>query len=298
MKALTDSGIIFFTVIMTLAIGMDLESRSFGILNRRKSILGVALAGQMLMLPLIGWWLSEDLEAHLAGGFLLLAACPVGDIANLYTMLARANVALSVSVNTISCLLSVITMSVVFTLYDWLPGKHFVFAAPPPKIILELILLVALPVLAGMALRRYLPNFVNRQAPRLRSFFVVCLVLLLSFVLATQRDRLAIDWKTTAWISSLLIILASAAGWAVSFALRLDAREIVTFMIIFPVRNVGLASAVAITILDKIEYAVVATIYLLVQIPILLGIVTLYMLFSSTSFKDRRGLPLTTVEKQ
>jgi activator of HSP90 ATPase len=71
-----------------------------------------------------------------------------------YTLLARANVALSVSVNTLSILLSAETMAVVFELYDHLLGAHFVSAVPTPAHLLRLTLMLALPLLAGMALRR------------------------------------------------------------------------------------------------------------------------------------------------
>jgi ACR3 family arsenite efflux pump ArsB len=55
--------------------------------------------------------------------------------------------------------------------------------------------------------------------------------------------------------------------------LRLSTENSVTVGIAFAVRNVALASAVAITILNRIEYAVFAVVYFLTEVPLLLGVV-------------------------
>lgn len=52
-----------------------------------------------------------------------------------------------------------------------------------------------------------------------------------------------------------------------------------TVGILFAVRNVALASAVAITLLNRIEYAVFAVVYFLTEVPLLLGVVTWYRLW-------------------
>ena len=49
-----------------------------------------------------------------------------------------------------------------------------------------------------------------------------------------------------------------------------------TMGMIFAVRNVALASAIAITLLNRVDYAVFAPVYFLVEVPLLLGTVTIY----------------------
>ena len=63
------------------------------------------------MLPAIGWLLvrSLRLQPAIAQGVLLVAACPSGAMANVYTYLARGNVALSVTLTAVSCLAAVLT---------------------------------------------------------------------------------------------------------------------------------------------------------------------------------------------
>ncbi len=55
----------------------------------------VATVGQFVLLPVIGWLLvlCLGLQPDIARGMLLVAACPSGAMANVYTYLARSNVA-------------------------------------------------------------------------------------------------------------------------------------------------------------------------------------------------------------
>ncbi len=63
------------------------------------------------------------------------------------------------------------------------------------------------------------------------------------------------------------------AGLAFGRLLRLSQEDRVTVGIGFAVRNVALASAIAITLLNRIEYAAFAVVYFLTEVPLLLGVV-------------------------
>jgi BASS family bile acid:Na+ symporter len=216
------------------------------------------------------------LPAHISAGILLLAACPVGDIANFYTLLARANVSFSVTVNTLSILLSAATMAVVFETYDLVLGERFMFAVPTPTLILRLTLMVMLPILAGMGLRRLTPRFVARHASTFRGTVLAGITFLLAYVMSSQRERLSADWQHTAAAAAAFMMLALLAGLAVARTLRLPAGEGVTVGVLFAVRNVALASAIAITLLHRVEYAVFAAVYFVTEVPLLLGVVAGY----------------------
>ncbi len=70
--------------------------------------------------------------------------------------------------------------------------------------------------------------------------------------------------------------LALLAGLAPGRFLQLSKEDRVTVGIGFAVRNVALALAVAITLLNHIEYAVFAIVYFLTEVPLLLGVVAVY----------------------
>jgi hypothetical protein len=76
------------------------------------------------------------------------------------------------------------------------------------------------------------------------------------YVMVTQRAQLAAEWQQTAVVAAVFMGLALLAGLAFGRLLRLSKEDSVTVGIGFAVRNVGLASAIAITLLNRIEYAV------------------------------------------
>jgi bile acid:Na+ symporter, BASS family len=261
-----------------VTVGMELEARDFReVADRKRTLLG-ALLLPAILLPGLGLALARGLALppHLAAGILLLAACPVGDIANFYTLLARGNIALCISVNTLSCLLSAVTMAVAFGLYERLLGPRYVFVLPTPALALRLTCMAALPVLLGMAARRWQPAWVTAHARALRKLCLLGIAFLLVYVLVNRWTQVVAEWRQTATIGLLFVVLALAIGFSLARLLRLRPCDSITVGILFAVRNVTLATAIAVTILNRIEFAEVATVYFLAEVPLLLAVAWVY----------------------
>lgn len=275
MKQILDLGVLGVTILMMLTVGMALEQRHFSIIWRRKRVVAGVLAAQIVFLPLLGFLLARvlSLPPHLAAGILLLAACPVGDISNLYTLLARGNVALSVSLNTLSCLLAAVSMVVVFSVYgSWL-GEQFIFAVPPLLLILKLFLMVVLPVLAGMTLRHFQPGFVVRQSTAMHRVCVAGIAVLFAYLATSRWTQVRMEWRQSLVASLTFIGLALVAGSLFARLLRLNAAERATVGISFAVRHVALALTIVVTIMNQLDYAAFIVIYFLVEAPFLLAVV-------------------------
>jgi hypothetical protein len=71
--------------------------------------------------------------------------------------------------------------------------------------------------------------------------------------------------------AALLSVLAFGAGWATGWASGAGATDRFTAGVVFAVRNVGIATAIAVTTLGRVEFAVFATAYFLAQVPVLLA---------------------------
>ena len=278
MKTTLDISILVLNIAMMAVVGMGLEGKHFTELCRSRRVVPSALLGQMVLLPVIGWCVVKvmALPPHLSAGILLIAACPVGDISSFYTVLARANTALSVVVNTLSCLLAAVTMAAVFELYARLAGEHFAFAAPPFQLVTRVMLMTAVPVAAGMALRRLAPRFVAKAGPIVQTACILGIAGVVVLILIVQGRLVAADWKSAAVASLALMTVAMAAGWGLSRVMGLPAADRMAFAVIFPVRNVSLAMAVAITLLGRVEYAAFAVVYFLTEVPLLLAIVAIH----------------------
>ena len=278
MKPILDIGVLCVIVLMTAAVGMELEQQHFRAVTRRRPLLLRSLAGQAVVLPALGFALAHAmaLPANIGAGILLVAACPVGDIANFYTLMARANLALSVALNAISIALSAATMALVFAAYEHLLGAQFMFAVPTLDLLLQSALTLVLPLLAGMALRRFGPSVVARYGRALRLIVLAGIACLLALILLSQREQLAAEWKLTGAAAAAFTGLALAAGLALARLLRLSGDDTFTVGIGFAARNVAMATAIAVTLLGRLEYAVFAAVYFLAEVPLLLGAVAVY----------------------
>ena len=85
--------------LIMLGVALDIEIKDLKeILKHPKSII-VGLIGQFLLLPFLTYVLINIINPYpsVALGMILVAACPGGNFSNLFTMLARGNTALSVS---------------------------------------------------------------------------------------------------------------------------------------------------------------------------------------------------------
>jgi ACR3 family arsenite efflux pump ArsB len=98
LKTVVDAGVPVLVFFAMVVVGMDLTANDFWQVTRQPGIVVAAIMGQFVLLPVIGWLLVRclGLQPAVARGLLLVAACPSGAMANVYTYLARANVALSV----------------------------------------------------------------------------------------------------------------------------------------------------------------------------------------------------------
>jgi bile acid:Na+ symporter, BASS family len=276
-KATLDISILVVNVAMMVAVGMGLEAHHFTEIARRKRLVPAALLGQMVLLPVIGWCIARfmALPPHLCAGILLMAACPVGDIANFYTAIARGNTALSVAVNTLSCLLAALTMAVVFELYARVAGEPFAFAAPPLQLVIRVMLMTAAPIAGGVVLRRLAFRFAARIGPMIQAACIAGIGGIIAMIVVVQADLLVVEWKPAAVASLALMTVAMAGGWLMSALMGLQTTERIAFAVIFSVRNVALAMAVAVTLLGRVEYAAFAVVYFLTEVPLLLGVVAI-----------------------
>ena len=96
-SALTTVGLPVALAIIMLGLGLDLTLADFRRVGRHPRAVAIALACQLVLLPLVcfGLVVLFDLPALLGIGMMLLAASPGGTSANLYSHLFRGDIALS-----------------------------------------------------------------------------------------------------------------------------------------------------------------------------------------------------------
>lgn len=261
-----------------LVVGSGLELRHIRDLSKRMPTFVSIFLLQTAIPPIIGCLLVRtfSLPPPMIAGILLLAACPAGDIVNVYTYLARGNIGLSLSVNALSCLLAFVTMPAMFALYGLLLGETFPVVMPPFAFVLRVIWIVVLPVLIGMWVRQSRPGLVQRYSVTLRNLAIAGLALLTLYVIVSQSDSLQENWLLIASIGALFIVANAATGFVAGRILKCSWAERVTTGLLLSVRNVGFALVVAIAMFDVTAYSVFAVTYFLTELPLLLSGIAVY----------------------
>jgi BASS family bile acid:Na+ symporter len=257
---------------------MDLTGRDFARLRRHPGTVFTGLLAPLLMLPPIAMGLvrffqpTPDVEA----GLMLIAACPIGGISNTYSYLARASTALSVTLTAVSSLFAVLTIPALDRVFEFALGRPFGFAAPAALLVTQLLLMLALPIGLGMWIRRRWPRFADEQRPLVQRIGFGALAALIVIVIWSERERFAAGLAQTVPLAAVFVLASLGAGWVVGAAIRASAPDRFTIAAEFATRNVAIATAIAVTLLGRIDFAVFATIYFLTELPIMLAAIALF----------------------
>jgi bile acid:Na+ symporter, BASS family len=273
-----DAGVPVLVFSAMVVVGMELTTDDFRRIARQPGTVVAATVGQVILLPAIGWLLvrSFHLQPAVAQGVLLVAACPSGAMANVYTYLARGNVALSVTLTAVSCLAAVLATPLALAVLQAQNGESTGFPVPYGVLAAQLVFLLVLPVLSGMGIRHRWPDVTKRHGRTLLGFSVATLAALLGFVIVQAAEQFASALADLAAAAGVLTVLAFGAGWVTGWASAAGATERFTVGMVFVVRNVGIATAIAVTALGRVDFAVFATAYFLAQVPLLLAVVLVF----------------------
>jgi BASS family bile acid:Na+ symporter len=172
--------------VIMLGMGLTLRPEDFKVVIKtpRWVIAGAAL--QFTLMPFLGWSLGYvfDLPLHFAVGLIIVSCCPGGTASNVISFLARANLALSVTMTAISTLLAIILTPLLTTFYigDKLEVSAF-------ELFLGVVKVVMVPVLMGVLLNRSLPNITQKLIPVAPLVAVVAIVMIVSSIIGEGRQE-------------------------------------------------------------------------------------------------------------
>ena len=278
MKSFVDVAIPVITFLLLAAVGLDLTRADFARVRRQPRLVVAGLLGPLVLLPPVALALHHVFDPPwvLSAGLLLIAACPIGGISNTYSLLAGAATALSVTLTAGSCLLAVVTLPAQTRLFEALLGRPLGFTAPVGALLAQLLFMLTLPVATGMFVRSRWPALAERHSLGLRRLAAWGLGLLIVIVIWDQHALFRGALLGTARLAACFVLLSFAVGWALGGLLRAEPRERFTLAAEFATRNVAIATAVAVTLLGRIEFAVFATTYFLTELPLALVAATVF----------------------
>lgn len=276
MEPIADAAIPVVTFLMMVAVGHGLTATDLRRSATDLRAVITATLGQLILLPLIATVivLVFDPAPAIIAGLILVSACPGGTISNFYACLAHANSALSLTLTAVSCLLSFVTLPflVATGFFFWLNDQPEI-SVPVKVLVVQLILLVALPTVLGMLLRRWRPDETEKRDLILRRVSLTALVALMTWIVHNQWISVVTALGELSIVAVVFTCLAMAAGYGLAWVTGRPPADRLTYLIEFSCRNLALALVVAVTVLGRPEFAAFAAVLLLIQAIVILSIV-------------------------
>jgi BASS family bile acid:Na+ symporter len=263
--------------LMMAIVGADISvTQMKASLRMRRALVGGTL-GQLVLLPLLAVlviWLLEP-NPVLSVGLLLVAVSPGGVLSNYYCSLAHLNVAFSIALTTVSAVVALAAMPLLFAAVVPAALGVEAFGVPVGAMTARLLLFLLLPVAVGMTLRHLFPAAIARGRRAVRVFGFGLLAVFLALVFFDQRHAVAALFGEAVVLTLSFTLLALLAGWLSGRMLKLDRSDRAVLAIEFGVRNAGIAGLLAVTTLQQPEFVVFSAFFVLLQAPVLLVVVML-----------------------
>ena len=255
--------------IIMLGLGLSLTPDDFRRVGRHPKAVVVALACQLLLLPLLCFGLvtAFDLDPLLAVGMLLLAASPGGTSANLYSHLFRGDVALNVSLTAINSVVAIGTLPLITNLAIAHYGLDDEVSLQFRKVV-EVFVVVLAPVLLGMLVRRRRPALAARADRPVRTASAVILLVLVLGILASTGSDAGDYLRQVGLPAALFCVMSLVVGFAVPRLVGLGPAQAVASSFEIGVHNATLAIYVAVEVLGETAISVPGAVYGVLMFPL------------------------------
>jgi BASS family bile acid:Na+ symporter len=246
------------------ALGLGLSTADFTrVVTYPKAVL-VGLGTQMLLLTAVAYLVARafQLSPPLAIGLMIIAASPGGAAACLYSHLARGDVALNITLTALNSVLALVWLPIVVTwsIARFYGADHLI--PPPFHEVVQVGMIIVLPVLAGMTVHRFAPEFCRRAEVPTRVMAVLGLVALVAAVFSQVGAARFMEYVVQAGPAVLVFNVASLGlGYMMPRLAGLSRHQSKAIALEIGLHNGALAIFVGLTVLRDHEITVTPVVY-------------------------------------
>lgn len=255
-------------------VGLELSPADFRRVALAPRAVVAGTLAQLALLPLMTWGVVVllDVPPVLGAGAVLVAVSPGAGASNVLAAVARADIALSVTLTAVTSVLSVVTLPVVTAIsLQVILESSAAIDVPVWPLIEQLSVALLLPIGLGMTVRARFPDFVFRHRRSLHRAGGAIIGLLLAglvFFVAADDQRLPLEDAGRAFAAAVVWTAAAMAiGWGVASLARLSGQHRATFLIEFSARNVGVSAIIALSSLERLDLTLFSAVYGAIGFP-------------------------------
>ena len=281
MEIVTKIAPIALALIM-LGLGLGLSTRDFlRVINNPKDFT-VGIICQLILLPIVAYilLLILRLPVELALGLMIIAAAPGGVTSNVLTKFANGDVALSISLTAVGSLISIFSVPfIVFSSAKLLGVTDLSSDITMTGIALKMALVVTVPVILGMIIRRFAENFISSNINIVNRITGILFIVVFAAIWIEERENI-ISYLGQAGLAVLIlnvVMMTLAFYIAKGFATGIPQRKCISLEC--GLQNGTLAVFVATQIFNDVAYMVPTAAYALIMY--ITGFIFIYNLKNS-----------------
>lgn len=263
-------------IVLMFLLGTELNKEAFVNVARHPKAVALGMTGQIVLLPAIAFalaWLLEVPPVYFMG-LVLIACCPGGSSSNVFSMLAKGDVALSVTLTAVSSIVTLFTLPVIMELTSHIISHNagISIELPVGKLLVQNIVLLFVPLMAGWLFRRWKPMLAGKVSRVLNKLAFPALMTLALLFFLQYTQEIIDNFRLIGMACGLLILASMACSSLLARVGKLTDAVRRTIVIEVGMQNAAQAIAIATSpfIFNSGEMAIPAIIYALLMNVILL----------------------------
>ena len=252
-------------IMLTLGLGLTIQDFT-RVVNQPKDFI-VGLLCQLILLPIVAFLLIKVLNTplELALGVMIIAAAPGGVTSNVLTKFANGDVALSISLTAILSLISIISVPfIIFKSADLLNIQYATNEISMLQISLKMFLVVTLPVIIGMIIRKFVP-FLSSEDKLMERISIFLFAIVFIAIWVEEKENILSYLKQAGLVTLILNVVMMFIGYYIAKFLATGIEQRKCISLECGLQNGTLAVFVATQIFDDIAFIVPTATYALVM---------------------------------
>ena len=266
--------------ILMFDLGLTLKPQDFKLIAQRPKPVIIGLVGQIILLPLIAWLIiqspiTNNLSPLFLVGIMLVACSPGGSSSNVFSMLAKGDVALSVTLTACSSIITLFTLPLIMAWVTASVGEATDIHLPIGKLLMQNLVLMVVPIAIGFIVNIFKEQAAAKIHNVLKRIAMPALVLLVTVFFFQHKQTIVAEFASLGLTMTILILATTGCGALLAWLLKLTTKERRTLIIEIGMQNAAQAITIACSplIFNNEIIAIPAIIYALMMNLILLAYV-------------------------
>lgn len=207
-------------IVLMFLLGIDINKKAFTDIARNPKAVMLGIIGQIVILPILAFsiaWILKLPPIYFMG-LVLVACCPGGSSSNVFSMLVKGDVALSVTLTALSSVITLFTLPVIMefvtTTVSDISGVEI--ELPVGKLIIQNIVLLIIPLCAGSLFKWFSPDAAGKVSKILGKMAFPALMVLAAVFFLQYRKEIADNFASLGLSAAMLIVCAMACSSFIS----------------------------------------------------------------------------------